>query len=78
MSPDLVWAAVTVLVLFLETVGILGRKPDDTISEMTRKHFHTDTPAGALIFGVAWVGFAGWYLWHIIWQHPSRRFNHKH
>lgn len=73
MSPDLVWAGVACLVLFLEMMGVLGKKKGDTISELTRKHFKTDTKFGAVLFGVTWVGFAAWYLWHILWQHPRKK-----
>jgi len=77
VSPDLVWAGVTVLVLFLEMVGVLGKRQGDTISELTRKYFHTDTPAGGILFGIAWVGFAVWYFLHILRIRPSRWFRRQ-
>lgn len=73
MNPDLVWGAVAALVIFLEFAGIVGKRKGDTISELTRKYFKTDTPAGATLFGVTWLGFAAWYFWHILWQHPRKK-----
>lgn len=73
MSPDLVWGGVAALVIFLEIVGIVGKNEDDTISEMTRKYFRTETKLGAVAFGLAWVGFAAWYFYHILFDVPRRR-----
>lgn len=73
MSPDLVWGSVAALVIFLEVVGIVGKNKDDTISEMTRKYFKTDTKFGAIGFTLAWLGFAAWYLYHIVFDVPYRK-----
>lgn len=73
MSPDLIWGGVAALVLFLEMVGIFGKTKDDTISEQTRKWFKTETPLGAAGFTVAWLGFAAWFLYHIVWDVPYRK-----
>lgn len=73
MSPDLVWGSVAALVIFLEIVGIVGKNKDDTISEMTRKYFRTDTKLGAFAFAAAWIGFAIWYFYHIIFDVPYRK-----
>ena len=48
----------------IEGVGVFT--DSDTISGLTADMFHIDTPAGKLAFGVAWLGFAGWFLWHIL------------
>ena len=69
----MVWGGVAVLVLFLEMVGIFGRNKDDTISELTRKYFKTDTPVGAIGFSLVWIGFAAWYLYHIVFDVPYRK-----
>lgn len=49
-----------------ELEALLNPAKSDTFSEFTRWAFHTDTTAGAWVFGVSWASFAGWYLWHII------------
>lgn len=68
MNPDLVWFGTAAFVIFLELVGIIGRKPGDTITEQTRMWWRTDTKLGRIAFGVAWPAFAAWFLWHILWQ----------
>lgn len=73
MNPELVWGGVAALVLFLEVVGIVGKQKDDTISEMTRKYFRTETKMGAIAFVIAWVSFAVWYLYHIVFDVPYRK-----
>lgn len=73
---DYVWGGILTAGLLFEGVALKRRVRGDTLSEFTRKWFRTGSPeikgsgsrVGRLAFGVAWVGFAGWYLWHILWQ----------
>lgn len=50
----------------LEVWGVTHTGSDDTLSELTRWAFATDTSTGRILFGVAWAGFAGWYMVHIL------------
>nr|WP_237500963.1 hypothetical protein [Streptomyces sp. SID8381] len=53
-------------VLF-ETSALINRKKGDTLSENTRRLFRTRTSkSGRAIFTVGWLGFAGWFLLHIL------------
>ena len=62
----LVWGGILALAGAVELYGILAADPDDTLSEFTRWIFDVDSTTGAWVFGVGWVGFAAWYLVHII------------
>jgi hypothetical protein len=66
-KPDVVWGALIMLGAAYELAALRTKRQGDTLSETTRKWFMTDKPAGKVAFGVAWVGFSGWYLWHILW-----------
>lgn len=65
---DVVWGVLLLAGLVYEVRAIRNKKWEDTLSQTTRRWFSTKTTAGAWVFGVAWVGFSGWYLWHILWQ----------
>ena len=74
---DVAWGGLLAAGLAFEGWALAHNKRGDTLSEFTRKWFRTGYPddpsvrrskAGRIIFGVAWTGFAGWYLWHILWQ----------
>lgn len=49
-----------------EGLALANKRDDDTLSEETRKVFHTRTHAGRVAFGVSWVGFSAWFLGHIL------------
>lgn len=71
MIPDIVWIMLAVTVGVLEAWAIWasrGGKERGTISHLVRRTFRTHTLAGRLVFGVAWLGFAGWVFWHIVFQ----------
>lgn len=65
-SADAVWGGLLVAGAAFETYAILNGRPGDTLSERTRAWFRVRTPLGALVFGVAWCGFAAWFLTHIL------------
>lgn len=67
-TADAVWASILVLGLVYEFAAIRSKRWKDTLSDTTRKWFMTEKPVGKFAFGVFWVGFSGWYLWHILWQ----------
>lgn len=67
-SADVMWAALIASGLVYEVAAIRSKRWKDTLSDTTRKWFMTEKTAGKVAFGVAWVGFAGWYFWHILWQ----------
>ena len=62
----LVWGVLVGIGLTVEAWGIFHPGAEDTLSEFTRWAFATDTTAGKWIFGAAWVGFAAWFLPHIV------------
>lgn len=75
---DVAWGSLLAAGLAFEGWALAREKVrGDTLSEFTRKVFRTGYPdrpevkrskTGRVIFGVAWAGFAGWYLYHILWQ----------
>lgn len=68
-DADYVWGALLLIGGIYEAQALIRNKDDDTLSRRTRYWFKTRTHAkGRLAFGIAWIGFAAWYLWHILWQ----------
>ena len=68
MNPNLIWISWLVLFGILETIGLVTKRREDTLSERTRAWFKTATPAGRIIFGVTWAAFSLWYFLHILFQ----------
>lgn len=62
----LVWGAILAIAGAVEVYGIAAPNADDTLSEFTRWAFATDTTPGRVIFGLGWLGFASWFLVHIL------------
>lgn len=62
----LAWAAWLGSFAIIEGLALANRRPGDTFSEHTRKAFATYSKPGKATFAVVWVGFAGWYLVHIL------------
>lgn len=51
----------------IETLALINRRDDDTLSELTRSLFRVRrSRAGRIAFAAAWLGFAGWFLVHIL------------
>ncbi len=70
----LLLAAVSFAVL--ETIGLINRRPGDTLSENTRRWLGTDRTWrtwGALSFVAALVGFVVWFVPHIVFKTCRRR-----
>lgn len=68
MDADMFWGVLIFTGLVYETAALRSKRHRDTLSQTTRRWFMTDTVAGQWVFGAAWIGFSGWYLWHILWQ----------
>lgn len=68
VTADVFWGALLIFGLAYEVVAIRSKRWNDTLSGTTRKWFMTDTRFGRWVFGLGWVGFSAWYLWHILWQ----------
>ena len=67
-----IWGVILALAGIVEVWGITNAGADDTLSEFTRWIFDTDG-SGALVFGIGWAGFAGWFLWHILGGKAKRQ-----
>ena len=67
MSPfDVIWWIIALPPALWEVYAILNRVDGDTLSERTRVWWHVSTVPGKATFGLAWVGFAAWFLWHVV------------
>ncbi|WP_329317342.1 hypothetical protein OG723_44095 (plasmid) [Streptomyces sp. NBC_01278] len=63
----IIWTLWTLLFALFETAALVNRRKGDTLSENTRRLFRVRTSkAGRAIFTVGWLGFAGWFLLHIL------------
>jgi len=49
-----------------EVYGIRHPGNGDTVSELTRAVFHTDTAVGRAIFLTAFGGASAWFVWHVL------------
>lgn len=68
VTADVFWGTLLLAGVAYEVAAIRSKRWKDTLSDTTRKWFMTDKPVGKFVFGIGWVAFAGWYLWHILWQ----------
>ncbi|MFE1289642.1 hypothetical protein [Streptomyces sp. NPDC058751] len=63
----IVWVLWTSLFALFETWALVNKLEGDTLSENTRKLFRIRTSkAGRAVFTVGWLGFAAWFLLHIL------------
>lgn len=62
---DWVWAGLFAAGLAYEAWTIRTAGRGDTLSETIRRVFRVHTRPGKLVFLVLWLGFAGWFAWHI-------------
>lgn len=63
---NLVWLLVLGLGGAVEAYALSTKAKGDTLSERVKDWFKVSTPGGKLGFLVVWVGFAGWFLGHIL------------
>ena len=70
MSPDWVWGAflavVAVLFGILEGHALAAKVPGGTLSSRIQAWFHVGTVAGKFAFTTMILGFAAWFIPHII------------
>ncbi|MFF4952291.1 hypothetical protein [Streptomyces chattanoogensis] len=62
----LAWVAWLAAFAVIEGMALANKKLGGTFSEHTRAWFHTYSTYGRVAFAVAWIGFSGWYLGHIL------------
>ncbi|MBX9392290.1 hypothetical protein K4749_01420 [Streptomyces sp. TRM72054] len=65
-AADVVWGGLILAGAAFEVCALRNARQGDTLSESTRRWFRVHTKAGAIVFGVAWVGFSVWFLDHIL------------
>lgn len=67
-TSDVVWSVLIGVALVYELIAVALKRWPATLSAKTRRFFQTNTEFGRWTFLVLWLGFAGWFLWHILWQ----------
>lgn len=66
-EADYIWAAIIAAGAVYETHALRNGRDGDTLSEVTRTVFRVrTTKAGRWAFGIAWLGFSGWFLGHTL------------
>lgn len=65
-SDDLAWAVLFAVGIGYEVVAIKREQFDRTATRTTRRWFRTHHPIGKAVFTTGWLGFAGWFAWHIV------------
>lgn len=66
-KSDIAWAVILGAGLAYEVRALLTTRAGDTLSEKTRAVFSVrSSRAGRITFLVAWTGFSGWFLGHIL------------
>lgn len=65
-TADLVWGGLLLAGAAFEAYALRNGRDGDTLSETTRRLFRVHTRPGKVVFAAAWLGFAAWYLLHIL------------
>lgn len=65
-AADAVWGGLVVAGAAFEIYALRNGRSGDTLSETTRRTFRVRTTSGRIVFGLAWTGFAVWYLFHVL------------
>ena len=65
-AADVVWGGLLAAGAGFEVYALRNARAGDTLSERTRAWFRVNTRVGRAVFAVAWVGFAAWFLVHIL------------
>jgi hypothetical protein len=65
-KSDAVWAGLIAAGTAYETYTLHAKQQNATLSETTRRTFHTRTRVGRYVFTAAWVGFSAWWIRHIL------------
>jgi hypothetical protein len=67
MNGDLVWGGILLAGVIAETIALRNKHTEDTLSERTRAWFRVrNSKVGRTTFTVGWIGFAIWFLLHIL------------
>lgn len=67
-KSDTVWCSLIIAGTAYETYTLHAKRDSDTLSETTRRTFHTRTRVGRYAFAATWVGFSAWWIRHILDQ----------
>jgi hypothetical protein len=70
MNAGAVWSGIILAGAAYEAYALVNKRNGDTLSETTRRAFRVRTRTGAVVFGVLWTSFSGWFLGHILWGWP--------
>lgn len=65
-DADYIWGGLLLAGAAVEAWALYTLRSGDTLSETTRRLFRVNTRTGRWVFGVAWCGFATWFLFHVI------------
>ena len=67
---SIAWLAWLAAFGVVEGIAILKKRWSGTLTEQTRKLFHTDSRKGRLAFAVTWSMFGLWFLGHVLHWWP--------
>lgn len=66
-TSRILWGTWVAFFVIYETITLVNKQDDDTLSETTRRAFRTRTSkAGRALFTVTIAGGAVWFLFHIL------------
>jgi hypothetical protein len=65
-AADVIWGGLLAVCAGVEAWAVSNGKPGDTLSERIRAWFQVKSQAGRITFAVVWLGFASWFLVHIL------------
>ncbi|MGW0736959.1 hypothetical protein [Streptomyces sp. NPDC002851] len=65
-AVDVIWVVLLAAGAAYELYALWNKTPGDTLSERVRAWFRVHTRPGRALFALAWVGFATWFLVHIL------------
>ncbi|MET9528242.1 hypothetical protein [Streptomyces coeruleorubidus] len=66
-TSRILWGGWALFFIVYETIALVSKRDDDTLSENTRRLFRVRTSkAGRAVFTVAVAGGAVWFLLHIL------------
>lgn len=64
--PHLVWGGILASLTALDVWCAVNDHDDDSLSEVIRSAFRTDTPAGRFALVGVWSGLTAWLLPHLL------------
>jgi hypothetical protein len=66
MTANLVWGGLLLAGLVYEIIALFNTRAGDTLSERVREWFRVHSRPGRAVFALTWMGFAVWFLAHIL------------